>query len=375
MNNLLIDDVPEGASRRSQLRGRYSARRAAEFAVLTMVLMVLPQVFSGSAVGRMNLILVAVIGAVGLQLVIGRAGLLSIGSVALMAVGAFTAGGLWHYFDNPPFPLVLAASSLASGLVGIVVGLPSLRVRGLYLVVATLALHALVIYAVQRFQESNVGARGFVVGPASIWGIDLSGRISRYYTLMFFAIAVSVLSYNLVNSAVGRAWSSIRTMEIGAAGVGVDVSRLKLLAFVISSAIIGLQGALFAEGIGVVTTEMFPLELAIQYIAIVVIGGMGSIAGAWLGSIFVLWLPLVVQDILTQYLGSDSTVLAYELQAVLYGLAIVLFMRFEPGGLVQLWVRMRCLGGRTWSRLRRSPGVRVDAIQADMGDQLNRRIP
>ncbi len=292
-----------------------------------------------------NLVFVGVLGSVALNLLMGVAGQISIGNAALMAIGAYTAAPLAIDLGFP-VPVVVVLAALAAGVVGLLVGIPSLRLRGLYLVIATLALHFIVLYIVERYQGEVTGAAGFVMPIASLGGWEIDDPHEWYYVLGIVAIASTVLVNGLLRSKYGRAWRAIRDRDVAAEILGVNIAAAKLLAFVISSTIIGAQGALYAYYVGVVESNTFSMILAVKFLAMVIIGGAGSLLGCILGATFVQALPFVVTDVVEALPSSmpgsaflDENIL--EVQNLLYGLSIVGFVMFEPAGLVAVWHRIR----------------------------------
>lgn len=292
-----------------------------------------------------NLVFIGVLGSVALNLLMGVAGQVSVGNAALMAVGAFTAAPLAIDYGLP-MPVVVVLAALAAGLVGLFVGIPSLRLRGLYLVIATLALHFIVLYIVERYQGEKTGAAGFIMPIATLGGWEIVDPHEWYYVLGVAAIFSMLLVNGLLRSKYGRAWRAIRDRDVAAEILGVNISVAKLLAFVISSIIIGGQGALYAYYIGVVESSMFSFNLAVQYLAMVIIGGAGSLLGSVLGAIFVQALPFLVTDVVSALPSSmpgsaflDDNILA--VQSLLYGLSIIGFIIFEPAGLVAIWHRIQ----------------------------------
>lgn len=319
-------------------------RRLGLLAGVVLLLVVGPGLDPGT-LEIVNLVFVGVMGSVALNLLMGVAGQVSIGNAALMAVGAFTAAPL-AIDHGLPMPLVVVLSAMAAGVVGLVVGIPSLRLRGLYLVIATMSLHFIVLYFVDRYQGEATGTAGFLMPIASIAGWEIDEPKDWYFVLGFAALASVLVVNGLLRSTYARAWRAIHGRDVAAEILGVNVSAMKLLAFVISSLIIGAQGALYGYYIGVVETGTFSLILAVKFLAMVIIGGIGSLLGSVLGAVFVQVLPFVVTDVVEGLPRSlpardflDENIL--EVQSLLYGLSIVGFILFEPSGLVGFWRRMR----------------------------------
>ena len=238
------------------------------------------------------------------MLLTGYAGQISLGHAGLLAAGAFTVGILFKEF-NAPFWVTLPAAALVGALLGVVFGLPSLRLRGLYLAVSTLALHFVVVYLGGEYETKRGFSTGIVIDPPSSAAtrspIRASGisccSPSRQLTLM--------LCLNLLRSRTGRAWGAIRAHETVAEALGISVAGYKLLAFVISSAMTAVAGALFAYYRGFVSVEAFSLFLSISYVAMIIIGGMGSLLGALLGAVFVTLFPYLIEAALLALPGAQ----------------------------------------------------------------------
>jgi branched-chain amino acid transport system permease protein len=285
-------------------------------------------------------VFLASVGALSLMLLTGYAGQISLGHAGLMAAGAFTTGILAREL-NAPFWLALPASALTGILLGFVFGLPSLRLRGLYLAVSTLALHFVVIYLGGEYETKRGFSTGILIDPPSLAGVKLSPR-GWYFVLLIAAVAALLICINLLRSRSGRAWRAIHAKETVAEALGIGIARYKLLAFVISSSMTSVAGCLFAYYRGFVSIEAFDLFLSIQYIAMIIIGGMGSLLGALLGAVFVTLFPYVIERLLQ--LLPNAQRLAGDIFAVNYaafGMVMILFLIFEPLGLVGIWRRIQ----------------------------------
>jgi branched-chain amino acid transport system permease protein len=234
------------------------------------------------------------------------------------------------------------ASGVTGAVLGVVFGLPSLRLRGLYLAISTLALHFAVVYLGAEYETRRGFSTGIVVDPPSLFGVALTSGRAWYLVLLAAAAATLLVCINLVRCRTGRAWRAIRANETVAATLGISVARHKLAAFVISSALTAMAGALAAYYRGFVSVEAFSLFLSIQYVAMVIIGGMGSLTGALMGAVFVTLLPYGIERIL--FLLPNAQAYAGSLFAVNYaafGVIMILFLLFEPEGLFGLWRRVQ----------------------------------
>jgi branched-chain amino acid transport system permease protein len=286
-------------------------------------------------------VFLAAIGAVSLMLLTGYAGQVSLGHAGLLAAGAFTVGILFKEF-KAPFWLTLPASALVGALLGVVFGLPSLRLRGLYLAVSTLALHFVVVYLGGEYETKRGFSTGVSVDPPKIGTLSLVDPRVWYFVLLAAAGAALLLALNLLRSRTGRAWGALRAHETVAEALGINVAGAKLLAFVISSAMTAVAGALFAYYRGFVSIEAFSLFLSIQYIAMIIIGGMGSILGALLGAVFVTLFPYVIEAALLLLPGARNYAgLLFAINYAAFGMVMILFLVFEPLGLVGIWRRVQ----------------------------------
>ena len=295
---------------------------------------------------QINLMLIAMLGALSLNYLTGCAGLISIGHAAFYAVGAMAGavtGSQWGW----PFPLVLLAAGLAGALAGVLAGLPSLRVRGLYFVLSTFAVHYIVVFAFSEYQYKFFDVVGVPFNEARLGPVALNSPM-RWY---FFLVPVVVLVYlglrNTMHSREGRALMAMRDHELAATAVGVDVRILRLKAFAFSSAIAAMAGALYAYYLTNVTAEFFGINFAIQFIAMIIIGGMGSLAGSLVGAAVWLLLPSIITGFATQ--AGDTTGLVHrmlvdnkpQLVQVIFGLMVILLLMFAPGGIAGMGRQLR----------------------------------
>ncbi len=288
-----------------------------------------------------NQVLIAVVGAVALMLLTGYAGQVSLGHAGLMAAGAFTTGILARE-TGAPFWITLPAAGLMGAVIGFVFGLPSLRLRGLYLAVSTLALHFIVIHAGQEYETRRGLSSGVVIEPPSIAGVELFDPRAWYAVLLVCAGATVIFALNLLRSRTGRAWRALHGREPVAEALGIPVAQVKVSAFVVASTLTALSGSLFAYYRGFVSSEAFSLFLTIQYVAMIIIGGMGSILGAVLGAAFVTLFPYLIESMMGLIPGGDSmSSIIFAVNYAAFGLVMIVFLLFEPQGLVGIWRRIR----------------------------------
>jgi branched-chain amino acid transport system permease protein len=286
-------------------------------------------------------VFLAAIGALSLMLLTGYAGQISLGHAGLLAAGAFTTGILFQE-ANAPFWVTLPASAVVGAILGVVFGLPSLRLRGLYLAVSTLALHFIVIYFGGEYEAKRGFSTGIVIDPPRLAGHSLDDPRAWYFALLAAAAATLMICINLLRSRTGRAWGAIRANETVAEALGISIARYKLLAFVISSSITAVAGALFAYYRGFVSVEAFSLFLSISYVAMIIIGGMGSLLGALLGAVFVTLFPYLIEGVLLKLPGAQGYAgEVFAINAAAFGFVMVVFLIFEPLGLIGIWRRVQ----------------------------------
>jgi branched-chain amino acid transport system permease protein len=315
--------------------------RRAALAALGLGLVGLPLVASRLVLDLAAQVALAAIGALALNLLTGLAGQISLGHAGFIAAGAFTTAVLVESGIRDPFAALLAAAAVGGGL-GLMVGFPALRLRGLYLALATLAMHHVVLWIAGELQNRWGANTGYTIPAPVALGFALKGATAWYYVLAGAAALVLVFAVNLQRSRAGRAWVALRDREIAAESVGIAVARAKLAAFVTSSVLTAIAGVLFAWQRGFVSVEAFGFTVAIEYVAMIIIGGLGSALGAVLGAAFVTLLPYAI-DAAVAGLRLPGGVEYYLFPAKFgaFGLLMAIFLIFEPQGLVGIWRRAR----------------------------------
>jgi branched-chain amino acid transport system permease protein len=303
--------------------------------------LLLPLALTNFWTGVANQTFIAIIGALALNLLMGTTGQISLGHAGFIAAGAFTAAALVTHFEAPLI-LVLAAAALVGAVLGVLVGLPALRLKGLYLAVSTLAAHFVIIVGLGQYQAAISYGSGFTIPAPSVVGFEIASERGWYFFLLPTAIAVLLLNLNWLRSAFGRAWMAIHYRDISAESLGVNAARYKLLAFSASTALTCFSGALWAYHTGFVSVEAFDIHMLIQYLAMVIIGGLGSVLGSILGAVFVIVLPHAISSASNalpslQALGGKL----FEVQIGIFGLIMLLFLVLEPRGLAGIWARLR----------------------------------
>ena len=287
-----------------------------------------------------NLSLIAVMGAVGLNLLTGNARLVSLGQAAFLAIGGFSAGAMSHHFGTP-FWLNLIVATLMGGLFGLIVAIPSLRLKALYVAITTLALHFGVTAAFAVYLARVIRSEGILIDPPQFGFFELYDAAPWYYFLLLIATLVVIGALNLQRSHLGRRWVAVADHEVASSALGISIHRAKLSVFVITSMLVSFAGCLGAYYEGVVTEGFYDLHLAIAYLAMIIVGGLGSVLGSILGAFLITLMPYGL-DFLLKFGGVKISAGSISgLHSVLYGLLIVGFMLFEPLGLAEIWRRVR----------------------------------
>ncbi|MGC4093136.1 MAG: hypothetical protein QM756_35660 [Polyangiaceae bacterium] len=284
--------------------------------------------------------LVLSLAGLGLNILTGYTGQLSLGSAAFMAVGAFATYNFQLRLPGLPLLASIALGGLSAALVGVVFGLPSLRIKGFYLIVSTLAAQFFVEWALTKFSWfSNDNPSGVITAPPlSIAGVDFSTPSGRYVLTLFVVTVLTLVARNLVRSQTGRNWMAVRDMDTAAEVIGIPIVRSKLQAFAVSSFYCGVAGALWAFAyLGTVEPHGFDLNRSFQVLFIMIIGGLGSLSGAFLGAAFIVLLPILLSNLATAFFaGLIDPGHLENLQKVLFGSLIIVFLIKEPEGLSRL---------------------------------------
>lgn len=314
-------------------------------AVLFVCLVVLPFVTGAFLLSHVTVILFTLVGVLGLNVLTGFTGLISLGHVAFLMLGAYGYAIATTRMGWPPLMGLLIAG-VVPAVAGLVVGVPSLRLKGLYLAITTLAFSFIVSAVILAGGKFTGGSRGITVARPEILGLDLNNEKALYAFCLLAAVLTALVVLNLRRTHVGRAFVAIRDNDIAARAMGINLWRYKLLAFVISAFITGLAGALMGIYMSFVTVEGFPFLLSIEALAILVVGGLGSVLGTVLGAVFIVSLPEVVTLVFGALGGSYAQALSassHEIKSMLYGLIIIAFLRFDSRGLLGMWHDFRHL--------------------------------
>ena len=321
-------------------------------AIAVLFIVVVPMTLSEYYISIVNLILIAVVGALGLNILVGYTGQISIGHGALMSIGAYTAANLITRMDMP-FWVAVPAGGLMAAAIGAVIGVPSLRIKGLYLAIATLAAQLIIEWTINHVPWISGGVQASIEVPRPrLFGHALESQTQLYLFLLFFAALAIVATINLVRSRIGRAFVAIRDHDIAAELIGIDIFRYKLIAFAISSFYAGVTGVLYTYYFGIANYEAFQIGVSIDYLAMIIIGGFGSVLGSIFGAVFVTMLPIAIRWIMEPLAGlffgsGELSSIVASTRLVLFGCLIIFFLVVEPEGLNRLWRNVRNYF-RTW---------------------------
>jgi len=308
------------------------------YLALLAVMLALPLALSSFYLGEVTNVLIWAVAGLGLMLLTGQTGQVSLGHSAFMALGCYACILLME--AGLPFLLAFLLAGLITGVVGALVALPVLKLHGVYLAIATLALAILADDIIVLSEHWTGGVNGKTAPPFTIFGLEMNRWVNPeywYYLALVTAVVVAGLYRNLLRSPLGRSFAAVRDSEISAQAMGVDIARTKTIAFGLSCAFTGLGGALMGLFAGIVNNETFNFIIAIQLLLMIVIGGLGSIHGAFLGAIVVAFLPQFL-SIVTDAFGTHTIP---GLETGVFGLILIAFIMFEPLGLYGRWVKFR----------------------------------
>ena len=307
------------------------------YSLLGVFLVAAPWILGEYMLAQMTFILIYSIVGLGLMLLAGFTGQFSIGHAAFLGVGAYTQAVLTGM--GWPFPVAIAVAAGLSAAVGVIVGLPALRVKGIYLGIATLSFGFIVEEVFARWESVTGGNAGKSVGSPDLFGWKADTGDSFYFLCLVITVLCTLGVINLLRSSTGRAFVAIRDSEISAQSMGINLAYYKTLSFAISAALAGVGGALYAHQIRFLSPDQFNIIQSIDLLLMVVIGGLGFIHGAFLGAIFLIGLPQAisaVKDFLPDAIGQ-----APGLKSVIYGGVLIAFVMFEPMGLYGRWLKIR----------------------------------
>lgn len=311
------------------------------YALLAIIVVALPFALTAAGedyfIGEITWVFIYGICGLSLMVLVGFTGLVSLGHAAFLGIGAYAHA----YFiqHGVPFLGAMVLAIVISTLAGILVGLPALRMTGIYLAIATLAFAIIIQEVFSRWESVTHGFAGMPVEKAQIFGVPFEDDTAFYYLCLFFLALTLWFTKNLLRSPTGRAWIAIRDSEIAAQSMGVNLAFYKTMAFAYSAGLMGMAGALFAHKIAYLAPDIFTVILSIQLLLLVIVGGLGSLHGAIFGAIFVALLPPTIA-ILRDYLP-EAIARQPGLEAGIFGLILVLVILFEPLGIYGRWMKIK----------------------------------
>ena len=285
----------------------------------------------------------AIVTITGLNILTGYTGLLSIGHAAFNGIGAYACAVAAGKFGWP-FWLAIPFGGLVAAAAGVIVGLPSLRIKGLYLAIATLAAQYLFLFGAQHWESVTGGDRGLPVTPASFFGLRLDSDARLYWLILPVTVVMCVAAHNLFRTRIGRAFIAVRERDYSAEVLGIDLLRTKLLAFAIASFYAGIAGALMAYFFKIVNPEQYTFTASIFQLTAIIVGGLGSVLGSILGALFMVAVPELLKAAVSAMAGADAVkgaILLASARELVFGLLIVGFLLFEPFGLAEIVRRAR----------------------------------
>ena len=307
------------------------------YSALVLLLLAAPWIVTEYWLAQLTFVMIYAIAGLGLMLLAGFTGLFSLGHAAFLGVGAYTQAVLTN--AGVPFPIALIGAAGLSAAVGFVVGLPALRVKGIYLGMATLSFGFIVEEVLARWESVTGGNAGKHVKAPDLFGFKVESGNEFYFLCFAITVIATLAILNILRSPTGRAFVAIRDSEISAQSMGIQLSYYKTLSFAVSAALAGVAGALYAHKLQFISPEQFNILQSIDLLLMIVIGGLGSVHGAFLGAIFLITMPQVIallKDYLPAAIGQ-----APGLQGLVYGVVLVAFVLFEPMGLYGRWLKVR----------------------------------
>ncbi len=310
-------------------------------AILAGSLFVFPFVASEYWLYLACLVAINIVSTTGLNILTGYTGLVSLGQAAFMGIGAYAVAYMDNHFGAPIVINLLVAGGVAM-LGGIIVGIPSLRVKGLYLAISTIAASMILHFIFSNWSSVTGGTGGVTVSPPSVLGFSLDTSFRFYWMVVPVTVIMLLGAANLFRTRIGRAFIAIRDRDISAEVLGIPLLQYKLLSFALSSFYAGVAGGLWAYFFRIVTPESFPLSMSIFFLTAIIVGGMGSLLGSILGAIFVTMIPEVLKLMVGVLpISADATLILSPVRTIVFGLLIIAFLILEPLGLQEIWRRIR----------------------------------
>ena len=307
------------------------------YSALLLLLVTAPWLFAEYWLAQLTFVMIYSIAGLGIMLLAGFTGLFSLGHAAFLGVGAYTQAVMTN--AGVPFPIALVGAGALAAAVGFVVGLPALRVKGIYLGMATLSFGFIVEEVLARWESVTGGNAGLHIKAPQLMGWKLDTGTEFYFLCLTVTVLATLGIVNLLRAPTGRAFVAIRDSEVSAQSMGIHLAHYKTLSFALSAGLAGLAGALYAHKLQFISPDQFNILQSIDLLLMIVIGGVGSVHGAFLGAIFLITMPQVIalfKDFLPPVVGQ-----APGLQGLIYGVVLVAFVLFEPMGLYGRWLKVR----------------------------------
>ncbi|MBU0515166.1 MAG: branched-chain amino acid ABC transporter permease [Proteobacteria bacterium] len=322
-----------------------------------LALVVLPFVSDDYVIILINKSCLFAVAAIGLNLLTGFSGQISLAHATFIAIGAFTATIVGQALEPTfvgqwglSFVFTLPAGGLAAALIGLLLGIPCLRLKGLYLAMATMAFGEVMKHVFLSWDGVTGGHRGLQMPEPSVFGVVLDTDRGKYFFVVAVTALMIIAAKNIVRSRVGRAFIAIRDRDVAAEVAGVNLTAYKVMAFALSSFYAGVAGGLYAYIMGHVQGEEFTILQSVEYLAVIIVGGLGSILGAIFGAVFIVQVPELIKglaDLAAQVIPGLAGAYNEEWKVAAFGLLIMLFLIFEPGGLYAIWQRIK-IGFKNW---------------------------
>ncbi|MGB7285684.1 MAG: branched-chain amino acid ABC transporter permease [Salaquimonas sp.] len=315
------------------------------YILLFVVMLALPFLIGDYMVGEFTNVLIWALAGMGLMILVGQTGQASLGHAAFLAIGCY-ANVILQTRLGLPFVISFPLAGLITGFAGVLLAIPTTRLHGIYLAIATLAASIIIEDVIVLAEPLTGGVNGLFAPDINLFGYSINRYVdpSAFYWLTFSVVVAVVFFYkNLLRSPLGRSFAAVRDSEISAQAMGVNVARTKALSFGISTAITGLAGALMGHFAGIFTNETFNVIISITLLLMIVVGGVGTIHGAFLGAIVVAFLPQflsIARGWISDAMGITSLVIP-GLETAVFGLILIFFILFEPMGLYGIWLKIR----------------------------------
>ncbi|SFL01119.1 branched-chain amino acid ABC transporter permease [Shimia haliotis] len=310
------------------------------YALLIVVAVLLPWLIDDFFLGEVTNVLIWAIAGLGLMMLTGQTGQASLGHAAFLALGCYSC--IIFMEQGLPFLIAFPAAGILTGIIGTIIAIPAIRLHGIYLAIATMALSILADDIIVLMEPITNGVSGKFAPVINIFGIEIErwGTPDRFYWLVLVVAIICTLIYrNILRSPLGRAFAAVRDSEVSATAMGIHISRTKAISFGISCAITGLAGALMGFFSGIVTNETFSIVISITLLMMIVIGGLGSIHGAFFGAVVVAFLPQFLSLAKETVIGGGVAIPG--LETGVFGMILILFILFEPMGIYGRWMKIR----------------------------------